>query len=154
MTNQVAVVSLDKRYKKSEKELREKAEKALLFLKQNRFGASTELSRMSGLTTGGVAVEVYLVGSSKMKELNKQYRGIDKATNVLAFVSPRDFPKIKPRFLGEVYLCPAYIRTEGEDIQLLLTHGILHLAGFNHESVNDRITMERIEKKLSAWLNH
>lgn len=136
MANEVAVVALDKRYKKLEKDLTIRTKKILLFLKQDR-----------------VTIEVYLVGSARIRKLNRQYRGKDAMTNVLAYEAPKDFPRISPRSLGEVYLCPPYIRKRGEDIVSLLTHGILHLVGFAHVSVDDRVTMEKTEKKLSAWLS-
>lgn len=135
--NEVVVVALDKRYKELKKDLKGAAEKALLFLKQN-----------------GVAVEVYLVGGIKMKQLNRRHRGEDKVTNVLSFAAPKIFPNIPPRHLGEIYLCPPYIQRTGENIELLLTHGILHLLGFNHGSLDDRMTMEKMERKLMGWLNH
>ena len=136
-TNKVAVVALDRRYKKLEDGLKKKAGEILLFLKQS-----------------GAKIEVYLVASPKMKQLNRQYQGKDKATNVLSFGAPQNFPKANSNFLGEVYLCPPYIRRHGENIQALLAHGILHLLGFNHTRLSDRIIMEETEKKLLTWLNH
>lgn len=129
-------MALDKRYKKLKKDLTSKTERILLFLKQN-----------------GVGLEVYLVGSARIRRLNRQYRGKDAVTNVLAYGAPKDFPRIGPRFLGEVYLCPPYIKKHGEDIQSLLAHGILHLIGFDHISAGDRVTMEKTEDKLLTWLN-
>jgi len=127
---------LDKRYKRLEKDLVSKARKILLFLKQN-----------------GTGLEIYLVGSARIKKLNRQYRGKDAVTNVLAYGAPKNFPQVSTRFLGEVYLCPPYIKKRGENIQSLLAHGILHLIGFNHVSVGDRMTMEKAEEKLLTWLN-
>ena len=129
------VAALDKRYKKLEKDLTGKTEKILLFLKQDRVG-----------------LEIYLVGSARMRKLNRQYRGKDAETNVLAYEAPKDFPRISSRFLGEVYLCPPYIKKRGEDIVSLLTHGILHLVGFNHVSVGDRMTMEKVEEAVAAFI--
>ncbi len=127
---------MDKRYKRLEKDLVSKARKILLFLKQN-----------------GTGLEIYLVGSARIKKLNRQYRGKDAVTNVLAYGAPKNFPQVSTRFLGEVYLCPPYIKKRGENIQSLLAHGILHLIGFNHVSVGDRMTMEKAEEKLLTWLN-
>lgn len=129
-------MALDKRYKKLEKDLASKAEKILLLLKRDRMG-----------------LEIYLVGSARIRKLNRQHKGKDAVTNVLAYGAPKNFPRISPRFLGEIYLCPPYIRKRREDIQSLLAHGILHLIGFNHASRGDRIIMKKTEEKLSAWLN-
>ncbi|MDP2650598.1 MAG: rRNA maturation RNase YbeY [bacterium] len=136
MTNEVAVVALEKRYKKLERDLANRTKKILLFLKQD-----------------GVKLEIYLVGSARIRKLNLQYRGEDAVTNVLAYEAPKDFPRVSPRLLGEIYLCPPYIEKRGEDIVSLLTHGILHLMGFDHVNVGDRMTMEKTEERLSAWLN-
>ena len=138
MTNEVVVMALDKRYKKLEKDLIKTAHKSLEFLKKK-----------------GVKIEIYLVGTPKIKALNQQYRGRNKATNVLAFGSPTGFPAPKSsyRHLGEIYLSPPYIKKYGENIQLLLVHGLLHLVGFNHQKESDRMTMVRMEKQLTQWLN-
>lgn len=136
-TNKVAVMVLDKRYKKLEKGLIKTAEKSLDFLKQS-----------------GVEVEIYLVGTSRIKTLNRQYRGKDEATNVLAYESPCfPEPRSSHRLLGEVYLCPPYIKKRGENINVLLVHGLLHLVGFNHQKESDRMTMEKMEGKLLVWLD-
>lgn len=133
--NEVTVTALDKRYKKLEKDLAAKTQKVLLFLRQS-----------------GVGVEVYLTGSPKMRQLNRQYRGRDEATGVLSFGAPEDFPKTSPNFLGEVYLCPSYIGRHHKDIQALLAHGILHLLGFNHARLSDRITMGKVEEAVAAFI--
>lgn len=137
ITNKVVVVALDKRYKRLERDLAGKAQKILLFLKQD-----------------GVELEIYLLPSTAMRKLNRQYRGRDTAANVLAYGAPKNFPGTSSRFLGEVYLSPPHIKKRGEDIQSLLAHGILHLIGFNHASRSDRMTMEKVEKEVLAWLNH
>lgn len=137
MANEVTVAALDERHRKLEKDLKEWAEQTLLFLKQK-----------------GTTVEVYLIGAPKMRVLNRQHRGKDKATNVLAFPSPKVFPATgKLKILGEIYLCPAYARAHGEKIGALLVHGLLHLLGFNHARQSDKMRMERMEKKAQAWLN-
>ncbi|MEX2033384.1 MAG: rRNA maturation RNase YbeY [Candidatus Colwellbacteria bacterium] len=136
MSNKVVVLALDRRYENLEKDLASWTKKILLFLKQNE-----------------VILEIYLVGSARIRKLNRQHRGKDITTNVLAYKAPNDFPRINPRLLGEVYLCPPYIKKRGEDIVSLLAHGILHLVGFDHVNVGDRITMEKTEERLLAWLN-
>lgn len=133
--SEVEVIALDKRYKKFERKLREEAKKVLKFLKREKAG-----------------LEVYLVGSPRMRAVNRESRGKNKPTNVLAFPSP-DFPKTTADLLGEIYLCPPYIRRHGEDMRLLLVHGILHLTGFNHERLNDRMRMEKKEKEIITWLS-
>jgi len=92
-------------------------------------------------------VEIYLINSQKMRFLNKKFRGKDKTTTVLSFEEPRNFilPPSKSKKIGEIYLnsqLPNYSITQ------LLTHGLLHLLGYNHQKKNDRIKMEKAEQKL------
>ena len=89
-----------------------------------------------------------------MRMLNKTARGKNEATNVLSFPFPTQFPlpDVQEKYLGEVYLAPDYITSKHEDIEHLLIHGILHLLGFRHERRDDRIVMEKFEKRLRAAL--
>lgn len=128
------VLSLDKRLAGCEKDIRRSAERALAFLKKS-----------------DREVEIYLVGKSRMKSLHKRFRSKDKPTNVLAFPRPAEFPESK--LLGEIYLCPPYIKERGEDMEYLLVHGLLHLIGFSHGKRRDTMEMEKTECKLLTWLN-
>ena len=99
--------------------------------------------------------EINLVTSLQMRKLNLRYRGKDKTTNVLSFSYPSWFPragKDLPRLLGEVYLDPTFIKKRGENIDYLLIHGLLHLLGLDHGRYDDKIKMERMEKKILKWL--
>jgi probable rRNA maturation factor len=90
-------------------------------------------------------IEVYLVAGKRMRMLNKKFMKKDKDTNVLTFVSPKDFPD---KCLGEIYLNPVYIQKNNQDLALMLAHGVLHILGYNHKTKNDRIKMEKKEAEL------
>ncbi|MEK7195983.1 MAG: rRNA maturation RNase YbeY [Patescibacteria group bacterium] len=99
--------------------------------------------------------EINLVKSLQMRKLNLRHLGKDKTTNVLSFSHPSWFPRVSsgsPRLLGEVYLDPVFIKKRGESIDYLLVHGLLHLLGLDHGRYDDRIKMERMEKKILKWL--
>ncbi len=102
------------------------------------------------------SVEVVLLDAKKMRVLNRNFRGIDRATNVLSFATPQDFPVRpgSPRVLGEVYLCPSVIKSKGEDIDYLMVHGLLHLMGLDHDKERARISMEKLEGRILAWLKN
>jgi rRNA maturation RNase YbeY len=71
--------------------------------------------------------------------------------NVHSFEAPKDFPRpdIKPyESLGEIYLCPDYIKKKKQDLALMLVHGMLHLLGYDHKKKGDRIKMEKKEEEL------
>ena len=63
--------------------------------------------------------------------------------NVKSCPAPKGFPGGMP--LGEVYLNPGYIKKEGEKLEYMLIHGLLHLLGYDHKRRNDIIIMEKKE---------
>ena len=93
---------------------------------------------------GPVAVGVTLVGEEPMRELNAQHRGHDEVTDVLSFPIDGldDLPGGMERELGDVVICPAQAArqatdagvTAGDELRTLLVHGLLHLAGHDHEA--------------------
>ena len=79
---------------------------------------------------GHLAVEI--VGESRIKELNRQYRGKDEPTDVLSFPVDEAGPSPGPRELGDVVICPEHTA----DVVEATVHGVLHLCGYDHESDN------------------
>jgi probable rRNA maturation factor len=100
----------------------------------------------------GKELSLKLVTQPMMQALNRQFRGKDKPTNVLAFPAVTA-PGASPQPLGDVVICPAVLRREaraqGKTLQAhwahLVVHGTLHLAGFDHEVQRDALRMERRE---------
>lgn len=97
-----------------------------------------------------------------MQRLNRTYRAQDKPTDVLAFayheqMSDND-PAPNPDFLGDVIIsvetAERYAREQGIDftteINWLVIHGLLHLAGYDHET--DHGEMRRLERRLRKEL--
>lgn len=102
--------------------------------------------------------EVFFIGDAAMRRLNHVYRGKDKTTNVLSFSAPKNFPrpdfKKGVRYLGEIYLNPGYIKKHGEDWKAMATHGLLHLLGFDHEKISDKMKMQKLEKHIASSLGY
>ena len=96
-------------------------------------GAAVELAgrvlRAEGIDDGELGLA--FVGSEEMRALKRDHLGIDEATDVLSFpIDGRDaLPAGLPRALGDVVLCPAVV---GEAWRSPLTHGLLHLLGYDH----------------------
>jgi len=143
--NKIIVLALDKRFKKFEKKAEIKIFKILKLLGEKN-----------------VNIEVYLGNSRLMREFNKKFRHKDKIANVLSFEEPIKFPhpeSEKTRYLGEIYLnaeiCDWQMEKPALDLacpDYLLTHGLLHLLGYDHKKKSDRMKMERIENWLISKL--
>ena len=101
-------------------------------------------------------VAVALVCDRKMRDLNRQYRGIDRATDVLSFpvasgVAPN--AEVEPH-LGDIVIATGMARRQaraaghplGAELRCLALHGLLHLLGYDHE--RDTGQMERLERRL------
>lgn len=82
----------------------------------------------AGVSDGHLAVEI--VGAERIRELNREHRGRDAATDVLAFPIDGVGVAAGPRELGDVAICPEHC----EDVTEAAVHGVLHLCGYDHEA--------------------
>jgi probable rRNA maturation factor len=82
----------------------------------------------AGVDDGHLGVEV--VDESRIRELNRDYRGVDAPTDVLAFPIDGGGLIAGPRELGDVAICPQHCT----DVTEAAVHGVLHLCGFDHET--------------------
>lgn len=81
----------------------------------------------AGVDDGHLAVE--LVDAGRIRELNREHRGKDAPTDVLAFPVDGTGPTVGPRELGDVAICPDHCT----DVTEAAVHGVLHLCGYDHE---------------------
>ncbi len=97
-----------------------------------------------------------LVGKTRMRSLNRQYRGRDYPTDVLAFQMDQ-IGKQTPVFLGDVVIClpiaiaqaSRFNNTPNQEVLRLLIHGTLHLLGYDHEhSPQEAKRMQRKERAI------
>ena len=82
----------------------------------------------AGVEDGHLAVEI--VGEERIRALNREHRGRDEPTDVLAFPVDGAGPTAGPRELGDVAICPERC----SDLTEAAVHGTLHLCGFDHET--------------------
>ena len=97
-----------------------------------------------------------LVGDAKMRALNRQFRGIDRPTDVLSFPAEADNGRAKAgfRWLGDVVIATGVARRQARsrgcpvdvEYRRLALHGLLHLLGYDH--TRDDGQMERLERRL------
>ncbi len=109
-----------------------------------------------------VEISVVLADDETVHQLNRQYRGIDKPTNVLSFPGEEwDGTADKPLLLGDVVLGFETVKREadlaakplGHHVSHLIVHGVLHLLGYDHETDSDAAEMEPLETIILARLN-
>jgi probable rRNA maturation factor len=89
---------------------------------------------------------VALVNAPAMRSLNRRHRGVDQATDVLAFGVDERGPAQGPRELGDVVICPEHT----EDLFEAVVHGVLHLCGYDHE--RDQGEMLALQRHVLASL--
>jgi len=105
-------------------------------------------------------VNVLVTNSSELRALNRRFRGADKATDVLSFPSPQvEVERSNARRVaGDVAISADVARENAarlghsvaDEVRILTLHGILHLAGFDHE--RDNGVMARRESQLRRQL--
>ena len=106
--------------------------------------AAVELARrvLAGEGVDDGELGISFVAPNEIRQLKRDHLGSDEATDVLSFpIDGRDeLPEGIPRALGDVVLCPAVV---GDEWRRPLTHGLLHLLGYDHGE-----EMERREEEL------
>jgi len=106
------------------------------------------------LSTSGTELAIVLTDDSAIRQLNRLWRGIDAATNVLSF--PTKQTTDEPPHLGDVVLAYETIAREASaacrpfahHVAHLAVHGFLHLLGYDHERDVAAEAMERLERKI------
>ena len=104
---------------------------------------------LKGENKEGLELSIALVGQSRIRKLNKKYRGNDRPTDVLSF--PADTG-------GELIICLSEVKknakryslTFQEELAKVLIHGVLHLLGYEHEKSATKA--DRMRKKEEHYL--
>lgn len=111
-------------------------------------------------------VTLLFVSEGEMSSYNQRFLDREGPTDVLAFpvedllpgVVPEVDPQGPPLMLGDVVVAPAYVRRQAgeygvsyeDEMALMVTHGILHLLGYDHIDDTDAERMESRERELLA----
>lgn len=109
----------------------------------------------SELDIGDVSISAAFVDEEQIRELNKEYRGKDKVTDVLSF-SYADNGKVEDDVVGEVLICYTQAKRQAQEVNhsvrdeviFLLVHGILHVFGYDHIEEADRDVMFPLQEKI------
>jgi len=104
---------------------------------------------------GVTEVSVVLTDDAEQRELNRQWRGFDKSTNVLSFPQIEPFAPVSG-LLGDITLARETVEKEAEEMGIsfeahfthLVVHGFLHLLGYDHIEEEDAEEMEGLETEI------
>lgn len=105
---------------------------------------------------------IIFIDNDKIKEINKEYRNIDRVTDVISFAleDNNDIKYDGFRVLGDIYIsldkakeqASLYEHSFIREICFLITHGILHLLGYDHmEEEEEKIMFEKQERLLEEY---
>lgn len=112
-------------------------------------------------------VSVSLVDDGRIHELNREYRGVDRPTDVLSFAmqeESEDEPDVfdlEDEMLGDIIISVERARAQAEEyghsfareLVYLAVHGTLHLLGYDHEDEEERREMRQKEEEVMGLLN-
>ncbi len=122
--------------------------------------AVLEALRQSGAKVGGVAeLSIVLTDDAEQQVLNRDWRGIDKPTNVLSFPQIEPFSPVAG-ILGDITLARETLEREAAELGKsfadhfthLVVHGFLHILGYDHLEEADALVMEGLETQILASL--
>ncbi len=119
-----------------------------------RAGVRAEAIVCRAVSAAGGAASVVLTSDRTMRRLNRDFRGLDRPTNVLTFEPPA------PGLPGEIVLALGTVRREAAaasrslaaHLAHLAVHGALHLRGHDHQRAGEARRMEMAEARLLARL--
>lgn len=110
--------------------------------------ADADVERAVRLVLTGEArdgtISVTFLGRDEMRRVNREWKGRDAPTDVLAF----GLAGLAPAVLGDIYICPWVARREArarhlpfeQELLRLVVHGTLHVLGFDHPEGDERMT--------------
>ncbi len=115
-----------------------------------------------------IYLSIQSTSSDEIQQINKEYRDVDKATDVLSFPifereeiiditnEKLDSKKIKEIELGDIIICIDVVKKQAIEFETgikremlyMITHGVCHLLGFDHIEENDKLEMRALEEKI------
>lgn len=114
------------------------------------------LSTLSVLEKSDLDITLRLTNDDEMRQLNRDFRNQDKATDVLSFNYNFVDPETERQYLGDVVIsietallqAPKYHLTLNQELVFLAIHGTLHLLGYDHHQPNQKETMWKLQEEI------
>ena len=148
----------------------EENEAAIEDLRETMVKAAEKAVELEGLPGEQCQLSVTFTGPEEIRELNRDYRGVDSVTDVLSFPQyepdelayyAEDPEEIPDEFMiGDVVICMEKAETQAaefghgieRELIYLFTHSVLHLLGYDHEEPKDKEVMRAREEEIMDWL--
>ncbi len=100
-----------------------------------------------GMAEAGISI--VLTDDEKLRNLNREYLGIDSPTDVLSFPASESDPDTGANYLGDILISIPRAKAQAleaghalrDELQLLVVHGVLHLLGHDHAVARDKESM-------------
>lgn len=114
-----------------------------------------------GMNPDYIVVSVTFVDEEEIHSLNKQYRGVDRVTDVLSFPQfddLNDVPEGGEVCIGDVVICPEQALLQADDfghspereLLYLFVHSMFHLLGYDHMEEDDKLEMRAKEELIMS----
>lgn len=113
---------------------------------------------LKGLKKTKAAVSLHIIGDKKMTDLNFQYRGKKKPTDVLSFAVQEGDGGVASDDWGDIFICLPQVKRQAkehkiswkEEFYRMSIHGVLHLFGYDHMKEPDAQKMFRLQERFLA----
>ena len=113
---------------------------------------------LSYLKLNNVEFNIIIIDNPRIHEMNKEYRGVDRETDVITFAleDHKDIEFEDLRLVGDVYISIDKARSQAKDyghslkreISFLAIHGLLHLLGYDHMNPEDEKVMFGLQDEI------
>jgi len=105
-------------------------------------------------------LSIVLTDDARLRQLNREYLGIDAPTDVLSFPASETDPESGGSYLGDILISVPRARQQAgaaghplaSEVQLLVVHGVLHLLGHDHATSEERSRMWAAQSAILASL--
>ena len=101
-------------------------------------------------------ITVLLADNPRLRELNREYLGIDAPTDVLSFPASETDPETGAHYLGDILISIPRAEEQAQsaghaleaEVQLLVVHGVLHLLGYDHAEAKEKTKMWKAQAEI------
>lgn len=105
-------------------------------------------------------LSIVFCDNSYIRQMNQEYRGIDRPTDVLSFPSEEIDPESNRRYFGDIIISYPQAVSQAEEagnaiqseISMLVVHGVLHLKGYDHTSTTGKKEMWDLQTSILSTL--